>query len=115
VGYHVYLPHGTSVFWQFKTQLESGPVTADLTTAIIHSYKLLINNVKPIHKLTHSIFLFKAIRDVKNKKFRRFRKQFINNGESSEDDDGKGEQDAVKKATQPVDKMSPAEYRRLRP
>jgi len=32
VGYHVYLRHGTLVCWYLKTQLESGPVTADLTT-----------------------------------------------------------------------------------
>jgi len=39
----------------FKTWLESGPVTADLTTTVIHvhSYKLLINNVKPV--LSHTI------------------------------------------------------------
>jgi len=38
-----------------KTSLESGPVTADLTTTVIHSYKLLINDVKPVHSLTHSM------------------------------------------------------------
>jgi len=27
-------------------RLESGPVTADLTTTVIHNYKLLINDVK---------------------------------------------------------------------
>jgi len=32
VGYHVYLRHGTQVCWQIKTQLESGPVTADVTS-----------------------------------------------------------------------------------
>jgi len=36
-----------------KTRLESGPVTADLTTTVIHSYKLLINDVKPDHSLMH--------------------------------------------------------------
>jgi len=38
---HVYL-RGTSAFWNFKTQHESGPVTADLTTTTVkHRYKLL--------------------------------------------------------------------------
>jgi len=36
----------------FKTRLESGPVTADLTTTVVHSYKLLINDVKADHSLT---------------------------------------------------------------
>jgi len=48
VGYHVYLWHGISVCWHKKTQLESGPVTADLTTNVAHSYKSLINNVEPL-------------------------------------------------------------------
>jgi len=39
------------VCWQFKTRLESGPVTADLTTTVVHSSKLLINDVKPDHSL----------------------------------------------------------------
>jgi len=34
----------------FKTRLESGPVAADLTT-VVHSSKLLINDVKPITHL----------------------------------------------------------------
>jgi len=51
VGYHVDLRHGTSVCWHCKTRLESGPVTADLTTTIVHSSKLLINDVKPHHSL----------------------------------------------------------------
>jgi len=36
-----------------KTRLESEPVTADLTTTVVHtrSYKLLINNIKPVHSL----------------------------------------------------------------
>jgi len=51
VGYHVYLRHGTSVRWHLKTQLESGTVTADLTTTVIHSSKLLINDIKPNHSL----------------------------------------------------------------
>jgi len=29
------------------SQLESGPVTADLTTTVVHSYKLLMNDIKP--------------------------------------------------------------------
>jgi len=28
----------------FKTRLESGPVTADLTTTVLHSSKLLVND-----------------------------------------------------------------------
>jgi len=55
VGYHVYLRHGTSVYWYFKTRLASGSVTADLTTTAVHSYKLLINDVKPVHSLTLSL------------------------------------------------------------
>jgi len=31
--------------------LETGPVTADLTTTVIHSSKWLINDVKPDHSL----------------------------------------------------------------
>jgi len=38
----------------FKTWLESEPVTEDLTTAVVHSYKLLLNGVKLVHSLTHS-------------------------------------------------------------
>jgi len=50
-----------------SNRLESGPVTADLTTTVVHSYtvdltttvvhsyKLLINDVKPAHSLTHSL------------------------------------------------------------
>jgi len=55
VGYHVDLRHGTSVCWHSKTRLESGLVTADLTTIVVHSSKLLINDVKPHHSLTHSL------------------------------------------------------------
>jgi len=40
------------VCWHHKTRLESGPVTADLTTTVVHSYKLLINNDIPVHSLT---------------------------------------------------------------
>jgi len=32
-------------------RLESGPVTADLTTTVVHSSKLLINGVKHVHSL----------------------------------------------------------------
>jgi len=32
--------------------MESGPVTADITTTVVHSYTLLINDVKPVHPLT---------------------------------------------------------------
>jgi len=55
VGYHVYLRYGTSVCWYLKTRLKSGPVTADLTTTVVHNSKLLINDVKPDHLLTHSL------------------------------------------------------------
>jgi len=37
------------VLWHSKTRLESGPVKADLTTTVVHTYKLLINDVKPVH------------------------------------------------------------------
>jgi len=37
----------------FKTQLESGPVTADLTTTVVHSDKSLINNIKSVHSITN--------------------------------------------------------------
>jgi len=33
------------------TQIESGSVSADLTTTAVYSYKLLINDVKPIRSL----------------------------------------------------------------
>jgi len=52
VGYHVYLQHGTLVCWHIKTWLESGPVTADLTTIVACRFKLLINDVKT-HSFTH--------------------------------------------------------------
>jgi len=60
MGYHVYLWHGTSVCWYIKTQLESGPFTADLTTTVALSYKLLIKDVKSIlsrhmHTYTHKL------------------------------------------------------------
>jgi len=35
-----------------QTRFEPGPVTADLTTTVIHSYNLLVNNVKHVHSLT---------------------------------------------------------------
>jgi len=57
VGYHIYLRHGISVCWSIKTRLESGPVTADLTTTLVHSSKLLINDVKPDHSLTLLLYI----------------------------------------------------------
>jgi len=33
--------------------IESRPITAYLTTHVVHSYKLLIHDVKPVHSLTH--------------------------------------------------------------
>jgi len=36
-----------------ETRLQSLPGIADMTTTVVHSYKLLINDVKPIHSLTH--------------------------------------------------------------
>jgi len=36
-----------------KTRLESGPVTADLTTPVVHSSKLVIHDVKPDQSFTH--------------------------------------------------------------
>jgi len=43
--------HGTLVCWHIKIQLKSGPVTADLTTTVIHNSKLLINDIKPDQSL----------------------------------------------------------------
>jgi len=43
--------NGTLVYWHIKTQIESGPVTVDLTTTVVHSYKLLINDINPDHSL----------------------------------------------------------------
>jgi len=60
VGYHVYLQHGTSVCWHNKTWLKSGPVTADLTTTVVHKSTLLINDVKPDHSL-YFLRLFSVI------------------------------------------------------
>jgi len=31
-----YLQHGTLVCWHWNTRLKSGPLTADLTTTVIH-------------------------------------------------------------------------------
>jgi len=53
MGYHVCLRHGTSVCWHLIIRHESGPVTADLTAVVVHSSKLLINDVKPDYSLTH--------------------------------------------------------------
>jgi len=50
VKYHLYLLSGT-VCWYLKTWLKSRPVTSDLETTVIHSYQLLINDVKPVHSL----------------------------------------------------------------
>jgi len=35
--------------------LQSGLVTADLTTTVVYSYTLLINDVEPVQSLTHSL------------------------------------------------------------
>jgi len=53
-GYHVYLRHATSVCWHLKIRLESGPGTAELTTTLVHSYKLMMHDVKPDHSLNIS-------------------------------------------------------------
>jgi len=53
-GYHVYLWHGTSVCWHMNPWLESGPVTADMTTTVVYSYKLPIN-VKSLNLFTLSL------------------------------------------------------------
>jgi len=37
----MFMRNGTSVCWQLKTRLDSGPVTADLTTIFVHSSKLV--------------------------------------------------------------------------
>jgi len=54
VGYHVYLKHGDSVCWYIKIQLEYGPGTADLTTTVLYSYKLLIYKCMTSNLFTHS-------------------------------------------------------------
>jgi len=58
VVYHVYLQHGTLgnvVCGYMETLLKSEPVTADLTTTVVHtctgSYKWLINDIKPLLQL----------------------------------------------------------------
>jgi len=38
--------------WQIKTGHESGKVSADLTTTVVHSYKSLKNDDKHVHSLT---------------------------------------------------------------
>jgi len=38
-----------------KIRLESGPVTADRTTIVVHSYKLLTNDVKHVHSLNKGL------------------------------------------------------------
>jgi len=37
------------VYWQLKTRLESGPVTAELTTTVVHRYESLRNDIKRVH------------------------------------------------------------------
>jgi len=76
VGYYVYLWHGTSVCWHIKTQLESGPVTTDLTTTVVHSYTLLTNDIKPVYSLTYkannkwTLFILKVVQtEVENNLF----------------------------------------------
>jgi len=44
-----YLRHGTSVYRYVEISLGTGAVTTDLTTTVVHNYKLLINDVKPFH------------------------------------------------------------------
>jgi len=46
--------------WHLNTRHKSGPVTTDLTTTVVHSYKLLINDVKPqlLRSLTHPFLLW---------------------------------------------------------
>jgi len=43
-----------------KKRLKFGPVTADLTITVVHSSKLLLNDVKPDHSLTESCFLLSS-------------------------------------------------------
>jgi len=38
----------------------SGPITADLTTTVLHRYNLLINNVKPVHSLASRFSVIKT-------------------------------------------------------
>jgi len=51
-----------------KTRLESGPVTADLTPTVVHSSKLLINDVKPDHSLSKPLKCGNTIKILKKKK-----------------------------------------------
>jgi len=51
-----YKPDLRQFTWYFgvlsiKTRLESEPVTAYLTTTVVHNYELLINDLKPVHSL----------------------------------------------------------------
>jgi len=50
-----------SVYWHLKTRLESAPITADLTTTVVYSYKLLINDVKPVRSLDLGTIMTGAI------------------------------------------------------
>jgi len=50
-----------------KARLESGPVTADLTTTVVHRCNLLMNDVKT-RSLTHSCGIsFCTLTIIKNK------------------------------------------------
>jgi len=40
-----------------KTRLESGPLKADLISTVVHSYKLLTNDVNIVHSLTLNDFI----------------------------------------------------------
>jgi len=44
-----------------KSQLESGPVTANLTTTVVHTSKLLINDVKPDSKIINGLIVLKNV------------------------------------------------------
>jgi len=37
------------VYWYLKNRLEAGPVTADLATTVVYSYKSARNDVKPVN------------------------------------------------------------------
>jgi len=37
-----------------KTWIQSGPVTVEMTTTVVHSYNFLINCIKPFLSLIHS-------------------------------------------------------------
>jgi len=53
------------VCWHTKKNgLESGPVTADLTTPVVHSSKLLVNDVEPNHLLTICTLIDETIGEI---------------------------------------------------